>query len=107
MDEPEPEQPPLTPSYDGVPIPEHPPEATAKPAPAPAAPIPAKQQRQRKPKPTPKRKQRKPRKYAEWDDPQFRHDQKILDLQTRVLSLRNFLQSHDLWEIFLSQTAWW
>ena len=36
-----------------------------------------------------------------------RRDSHVLDLQLRVGTLRDFLKSHDLWEPFLSQNAWW
>jgi hypothetical protein len=112
MNEPEPEQPPLTPDYnrersctDSVQV-----DPVAQPE---AAVLPSRTvspSRKAKPQPRHKRKlgrKRKPRRFGEWDSQEFRHDQQILDLQTRVLSLKTFLQDHDLWEVFVSQTEWW
>jgi hypothetical protein len=101
---------PITPDYDRVP--EHPvsAEAVAEPIPEPAPAEAAKQQRKAKAIPRHKRKlqrKRKPRKYDEWDSPQFRHDQQLLDLQLRIGSLRDFLKSHDLWTVFTDQNKWW
>jgi hypothetical protein len=125
MNEPEPEQRPLTPDYDAraVPMVEHPPapETAAEAAPAPAAPAPP----QRKAKPVPrhkrklgKRRQQKPKPSTgpltevealneRIRELQYRKDLKLLDAQLRVITLRKFLQSHDLWTPFLALNKWW
>jgi hypothetical protein len=38
---------------------------------------------------------------------QFRKDQKQLDLELRIRSLRDFLQQRRSWEKFLDKHAWW
>jgi hypothetical protein len=101
----EPEQ-PLTPSYDdrAVPIVEHPPEPEATAEPARVVPSTTGQ---RKPKPKPKRRKPQQRRQPEWNSKEFRYDHQILDLQTRVLSLRTFLEGHDLWPVFVAANPWW
>jgi hypothetical protein len=83
------------------------PEPEARPE-APTQTVCARQpeQEQRKPKSVPRHTRKLGRKRKPVD-PQFRRDQKLLDAQLRVGTLRTFIQQHDLWSVFLQQTAWW
>jgi hypothetical protein len=115
---------PITPSLARWPEPQQAPELTpeskaepepiAQPAEPPKhAPHAKRRQQKRKPKYT----DRKPKPTGPLTEVealkqrvaelQYRKDLKLLDAQLRVITVRKFLQSHDLWQPFLAANRWW